>query len=85
MDNIWTVYGSLLSFDTPKEETMQDNAQFKIRSTDTKLCYDLARDEKATDGKKICRTIWGAPVQQRPLIWQLQRIYSFSSEASTHG
>ena len=50
MDNIWTVYGSMLSFDTPKEETMQDAAQF-VQLTQT-LCYDLARAEKATDGKK---------------------------------
>ena len=50
MDNFWTVYGSMLSFDTPKEETMQDAAQF-VQLTQT-LCYDLARAEKATDGKK---------------------------------
>ena len=40
----------MLSFETPKEETMQDAAQF-VQLTQT-LCYDLARAEKATDGKK---------------------------------
>ena len=50
MDKIWTVYGSMLSFDTPKEETMQDVAQF-VQLAQI-LCYDLARAEKATDGKK---------------------------------
>ena len=49
MDNIWTVW-VLLSFDTPKEETMQEAAQF-VQLTQT-LCYDLARAEKATDEKK---------------------------------
>ena len=46
----YDVYGSMLSFDTPKEETMQDVAQF-VQLAQT-LCYDLARAEKATDGKK---------------------------------
>ena len=50
MNNIRTVYGSMLSFDAPKEETMQDAAQF-VQLAQT-LCYDLARAEKATDGKK---------------------------------
>ena len=39
----------MLSFETPKEETMQDAAQF-VQLTQT-LCYDLARAKKATDGK----------------------------------
>ena len=45
----WTVYWSMLSFDTPMRE-MQDFAQF-FQMAQT-LCYDLARAEKATDGKK---------------------------------
>ena len=40
----------MLSFDTPKEETMQDVAPFVLLAQT--LCYDLARAEKATDGKK---------------------------------
>ena len=51
MDDIWTAYGSMLSFDTPKEETMQAGAQF-VQLAQT-LYYDLARAEKATDRKKI--------------------------------
>ena len=42
MDNIWTVYESILSFATPKE-TIQDAAQF-VQLTQT-LCYDLASRE----------------------------------------
>ena len=42
--------GSMPSFDTPKEETIEDAAQF-VQLTQT-LCCDLARAEKTTDGKK---------------------------------
>ena len=55
MDNLWTVYGSMLSLDIPKEKTVQDAAQF-VQLTQT-LCYGLARAEKATDGKKRKRKV----------------------------
>ena len=60
MDNIWTEYGSMLSFGTPKEETMQDAAQF-VQLTQT-LCYDLARAEKATDGKNVSVLVGPCPL-----------------------
>ena len=44
---------SMISFQTPKEETMQAAEQF-VQLTQT-LCYDLAKAKKATDGKKCER------------------------------
>ena len=51
----WTVYWSTLSFDSPMRET-QDTAQF-VQMAQT-LCYDLARAEKAKDGKKWFRVFF---------------------------
>ena len=45
----WTVYWSTLSFDSPMRE---HTGLCTIRSMARTLCYDLARAEKAKDGKK---------------------------------
>ena len=45
----WTVYWSTLSFDSPMRE---HTGLCTIRSMAQTLCYDLARAEKAKDGKK---------------------------------
>ena len=45
----WTAYWSTLSFESPMRE---HTVLFTIRSLAQTLCYDLARAEKAKDGKK---------------------------------
>ena len=45
----WTAYWSTLSFDSPMWE---HTVLCAIRSMAQPLCYDLARAEKAKDGKK---------------------------------
>ena len=49
IDRCWTVYGSMVFWYSQRG----GDARFcTIRSTNRKLCYDLARAKKATDGKK---------------------------------
>ena len=67
--------------DTPKEKTMQDAAQF-VQLAQT-LCYDLARAEKATDGKKgtqdaIASNISrGVAIPSWPVFWVLVFVCGF--------